>query len=453
MPITADIKPGEFWHISGKGLFVFEEEEANCILKYRRHGTSFVLRMTEREFWDRASKNKIEKVVFDKNDQPIDNKEVAPGEVWTVDDIEQAKLTPVGRRALALQYVTMAWDKDNKASKGGIGLQKLIDRCRPYLISEGLEPFFRKEDEASTNKKRKIGFRVEVASLRRAINGCGIKGHRPLSAFLSQTGKTPRRRYERVVEDLIDAAVSFYWEVSSRDYDDAYAFFFAELDKINAERARRKQQEIEKFPQYPDIIRKRILKNKCALTWATKHGPKAARKKYAGQADHISATWPLELCIIDSTPLDTYLAHKEGASLFVVDTRTCLPLGRPWLTICLDVATYMPLGFLITFEAPSVYSAMATLKRAIRPKLYMKKAYPHITREWDGFGLPVELLMDNTWEHKSPSLKHSLRNVGIDLHWAPIHSPEYKSIMERFFRTCNEGLSTSCRAASPILRS
>ena len=87
------------------------------------------------------------------------------------------------------------------------------------------------------------------------------------------------------------------------------------------------------------------------------------------------------------------------------------------ITECLDVATRMPLGFLITFEAPSVYRALTTLKRAIRPKRSMKKMYPQITREWDGVGPPVELLMDNTWEHQAPSLKQSRRNVGRDLHW------------------------------------
>ncbi|MDA9420968.1 hypothetical protein [Bradyrhizobium sp. CCBAU 53380] len=450
MPITVDIKPGEHWLIAGKGLFVFEEEEANCIMKWRRDGTSFTLRMSEHEFWDRWSKKKIEKVVFDKKGEPIEHEEVAPGEVWTIDDVEKMKLTPDGRRALALQYVTMQWDKDDKATKGDRGLGKLIAKCRPHLIGEGLEPFLSKEDLETRKKrrnkgkthaeaKREIGLRVEVAALRRAINNCGIRGHRPLAAFMSQSGKGPRQRYDDIVEDLLNRTVSLYWEDGSVDFDDAYSFFFAEMDKINAKRVRRNLPEIVKFPDGPEIIRRRIQKNRSALTWATRHGPKAARKKFKGQADHIDATWPLELCIIDSTPLDTFLAHKE-ASLFVVDTRTCLPLGRPWLTVCLDVATRMPLGFLITFEAPSIYSALTTLKRAIRPKRYMKKMYPHITREWDGFGAPVELLMDNTWEHKAPSLKASLRNVGIELHWAPIKSPEYKAIMERFFRTCNTGL-------------
>ncbi|UGX94813.1 DDE-type integrase/transposase/recombinase [Bradyrhizobium barranii subsp. barranii] len=449
MPITADINPGETWLIAGKGLFVFEEEEANCILKFRRDGTSFAYRMPEHEFWDRVSRNRIEKVVFDKKGEPIERQEVGPGEVWTIDDVEKMKLTPEGRRALALQYVTMQWDKDDKATRGDGGLGKLIAKCRPHLINEGLELFLSKEDiearkkrrekyKKSAEAEREIGLRVEVAALRRAINNCGIRGHRPLSAFMSQSGKGPRQRYDDIVEDLLKRTVSLYWENRSVDYDDAYSFF-TEMDKINAERKRRNLPEIVKFPDDPEIIRRRIQKNRCALTWATRHGPKAARKKFKGQADHIDATWPLELCMIDSTPLDTFLAHKK-ASLFVVDTRTCLPLGRPWLTVCLDVATRMPLGFLITFEAPSVYSALTTLKRSIRPKRYMKKMYPHITREWDGFGPPVELLLDNTWENKAPSLKSSLRNVGIELHWAPIKSPEYKSIMERFFRTCNTGL-------------
>jgi putative transposase len=434
MPITVYINPGDLYHVTGKGLYIFEKEEGHNVLVFRRQGTRYELRMPEHEFYERLDKNQIEKVEVDKNGVPVVRQEVGPGEVWTITkDPEDAKLTPEGKRALALQYVTIKWDQDDKATLGGVGLQALINRCRPYLISEKLEPFAMSEDDTRSRKK---GLRVEVATLYRAIKNCGVKGHRPLAAFLSGQGQGPRKRYPRVVEHLLDRTVSFFWELRSRDYDDAYAFFFTELKKINAERLRKKLPEIKKFPRKTEVIRRRIQKNKCYVRWGTKHGPKNARKKFKGQGDHISAKWPLELCIIDSTPLDDYLVHK----IHVVDTETCLPLGRPWLTVCLDVATRMPLGFLVSFEPPSVYSALTTLKRVIKTKRYMTKLYPHITRVWDGFGVPVELLMDNTWEHKSPSLKHSLRNVGIELHWAPVRSAEYKSIKERFFHTINTGL-------------
>lgn len=94
MPITADINPGEHWLIAGKGLFVFEQEEVNCILRFRRDGTSFAYRMPEHEFWDRVNKNRIEGVFFDKKGDPIEREEVSPGEVWTIDDVEKMKLTP-----------------------------------------------------------------------------------------------------------------------------------------------------------------------------------------------------------------------------------------------------------------------------------------------------------------------------------------------------------------------
>ncbi|WFT94408.1 hypothetical protein QA633_40170 [Bradyrhizobium barranii] len=91
MPITADINPGESWLIAGKGLYVFEKEEGHSILLFRREGTSYELRMPEHEFWDRWSKKKIEKIVFDKKGELIEHKEVGPGEVWTItDDAEKA---------------------------------------------------------------------------------------------------------------------------------------------------------------------------------------------------------------------------------------------------------------------------------------------------------------------------------------------------------------------------
>lgn len=98
-----------------------------------------------------------------------------------------------------------------------------------------------------------------------------------------------------------------------------------------------------------------------------------------GRREHISARRPLELAIIDATLLDSHT---------VLDTTTLLPLGRPWLTACLDVATRMPLGYVVTFEPPSLYSVLLTLQRVNKNKQYVSKLYPQITRSWDGWGCP-----------------------------------------------------------------
>lgn len=47
------------------------------------------------------------------------------------------------------------------------------------------------------------------------------------------------------------------------------------------------------------------------------------------------------------------------------------------------------------------------------------------------------MLLDNAWQYKAPSLKHSLANLGISVTWAPVRTPQYKAIGERLFRTFN----------------
>jgi putative transposase len=421
MPIAADIRPTQLFYIHGKGVCRFVEEEGHNVLLFRREGTKLEVRLPEHRFEDMHGKGKLIRLDLDKHGQPVKYEEFGPGEVWTdTEDPAQAKLTPEGRRALALQFYTKKWDDDEKGPLGDKGLQRLIDHFRPTAIGMSFEP-----------GRGENGFRVLVANLRHCIAECGSPGNRPLAAFRSRRGKGTRKRYDDSVEVLLKETVAFYWELRPRDYNDAYAFFRTKIETINAERRTANLPEIEKFPDKPEVIRRRIDKAKCRATWTTKYGRKAAYKKFAGQADHIEARWPLELGIIDATPLDGFV---------VLDTDTYLPLGKPYLTVCLDVATRMPLGYLITFEPPSLYSALTVLKRVVRSKRYVSQLYPHITRQWDGHGLVAELLLDQAWEHKAPSLQHSLSNIGTDLHWAPAETPQYKAIGERFFRTVTTGL-------------
>lgn len=430
MPITVNIKPNQTFHIHGKGLYRFVEEDSHNVLVFHRSGTNHELRMPEHEFVARHGKRELTKISIGADGQIVKFNEFGPGEAWTdTEDPEKAKLTPEGKRALALQFYTVKWDKEDEGPLGNTGLQKLIVRYRPTAIAMGFE-----------SADGTPGYRVQVATLRRCIHTCGSPGERPLAAFRSARGKGQRKRYHNLVEKTLSDTVTFYYEERSRDFNDAYGFFRAEMKRINQERRRRNDPPIAKIPLKPEIIRRRIRQARCYATWATKYGPKAAYKKYRGQKDHISAQWPLELAVMDSTTFDDWT---------VLDTETYLPLGRPTLSVCLDVATRMPLGYLLTFEPPSLYSALLTLKRVNKNKNYMTALYPHITRKWDGWGLLSELLLDQDWANKAPSLQHSMGNIGTDIHWAPADTPEYKSIGERFFRTINTRMAHKLAGGVP----
>lgn len=428
MPITLDIKKDSLLSLP-TGLYRFKSEKPNNILLLEKEDTGLELRLPEYTLVDMLGRGKAKVIDFFTNGElgPEQTAAFGPGEDWIDEDKETAKLTDEGRRALALQFYTIKWDESADRSLGDIGLARLIAKWRPVTIGMKLESNSRGAP------------RVQPARLKHAVNHLGSIGQRPLWAFRSRRGKTPRKRFDNVVDTMLAAAADFYWQVRMRDYNDCYAKFRTEIEQLNADRATAALAPL-RFPTRPEVLRRRIQKMTNAINWARKYSPTEAHKKFKGIKDGLVATYPLELTIMDSTTMDTWT---------VLDTSTYLPLGRPTLTVNIDVATRCILGYLITFEPPSLYSALTTLKRANKNKSYMKSLYPHIAGRWDSWGRGEELLLDNAWENKAPSLKHSLANMGISLTWAPVRTGQYKAIGERFFRTVNTMLFHKLSGAVP----
>ena len=66
----------------------------------------------------------------------------------------------------------------------------------------------------------------------------------------------------------------------------------------------------------------------------------------------------LDVVQIDHTPVD----------VIVVDEVYRLPIGRPWLTLAIDVATRVVVGFYVSLEAPSSTSLAICLPRPSYPR-------------------------------------------------------------------------------------
>ena len=54
--------------------------------------------------------------------------------------------------------------------------------------------------------------------------------------------------------------------------------------------------------------------------------------------------------------------------VIVVEEQTRLPLGRPWLSLAVDVPTRMVAGFHLSFDDPSVLAVALVLTHAVLPK-------------------------------------------------------------------------------------
>ncbi len=69
----------------------------------------------------------------------------------------------------------------------------------------------------------------------------------------------------------------------------------------------------------------------------------AARGKFKAIKKGLTPKRPLELAQIDHTLADIVIVDE-------IERRT---IGRPWLTLVIDVATRLILGFHLTLDAPS----------------------------------------------------------------------------------------------------
>jgi putative transposase len=95
----------------------------------------------------------------------------------------------------------------------------------------------------------------------------------------------------------------------------------------------------------------------------------------------------------------------------------------------------MILGFYISFNPPSYLTVMECLKHAIRPKTYVKGKYPSIRNEWNPFGIPEVLVVDNAREFHGKNLEDGARQLGIVIQFSPKGLPWFRQTVERSYGT------------------
>lgn len=162
-----------------------------------------------------------------------------------------------------------------------------------------------------------------------------------------------------------------------------------------------------------------------------RYGWEQARRAYRSVQGHRITDHPLNRVEIDHTPLD----------LFVVDAESGLPMGRPWITACIDDYTRCILGLCISFEPPSYLTVAKCLRHAFLPKQTLKDTYPSIKNDWIAYGVMQELVVDNGLEFHSQSLELACDSLGIELHYSARKTAWFKGKIERFLGTLNRAIA------------
>lgn len=179
------------------------------------------------------------------------------------------------------------------------------------------------------------------------------------------------------------------------------------------------------------LVTSRIEKIPAFDRYAARHGRMAATRRFRSVQNHRSTAAPLERVEIDHTPLD----------LMVIDDDTGLPLGRPYITACIDDYTRCVLGFYISFEPPSHFTVSRCLMHAFMPKSTLQETYPSIQNPWHAHGVMRELVVDNGQEFHSTSLENACFSLGIEIHYSARKTPWFKGKVERFLGTLNRAIA------------
>lgn len=178
-------------------------------------------------------------------------------------------------------------------------------------------------------------------------------------------------------------------------------------------------------PPSEGTIRNRIQGLSVQEKLRHRQGPQALRTRTAPIIGAFpESPYPLSVVQMDHTPVD----------LILVDDVEREPIGRPYLTVAIDVSSRCITGFCLTLEAPSAVSVGLCLSHSVLTKEDWL-ATRQIQGDWPIWGKPERMYVDNAKEFHSEALSRGCDQHGIELAYRPAGLPHYGGIIERVIGT------------------
>ncbi len=137
-----------------------------------------------------------------------------------------------------------------------------------------------------------------------------------------------------------------------------------------------------------------------------------------------SVRFPLDLVQVDHTPID----------LILVDPLDREPIGRPWLTVAIDVQSRCIAGFHVTLDAPSAVSVGLCLTHVAMDKTPWL-ALREVEADWPVQGKPRRIGVDNGADFHSTAFERGCEQHGISIDWRPPGQPQFGGVVERVIGT------------------
>lgn len=136
-------------------------------------------------------------------------------------------------------------------------------------------------------------------------------------------------------------------------------------------------------------------------------------------------------------PMDIVQVDHTLADVILVDELYRRPIGRPWLSLAVDVATRCVVGVYVGMDRPNAATVALLLTRVVLAKVSWLASL-EVSAEWPMHGIPKVLHLDNAAEFKSRALRSACSQYGVELMYRPAGRPYFGGHIERLNRTLME---------------
>ena len=225
--------------------------------------------------------------------------------------------------------------------------------------------------------------------------------------------KKGNTRLNNEIEILIKRIIdSYYLTIQKPSVQSVVDKVLAECKKMNiiAPHSNTIRNRIESISEYEKL---------------KKQGSKGiARTKYEPAPNKFEADYPLQLIEIDHTPCD----------IILVDDEHRLPIGRPWITVAIDIYSRMIVGYYLSMNAPSVTSVGMCVSNTILPKDTLLAKFD-VNSNWNVWGFPETIHVDNGADFRAEAVKKAGLAHGINIEFRPVGRANFGGHIERVIGT------------------
>lgn len=185
-------------------------------------------------------------------------------------------------------------------------------------------------------------------------------------------------------------------------------------------------------PPHCNTVNRRIGMLSDEMRVSRRKGKKVAAQQFSPIRGHFpGADYPLAVVEIDHTKMD----------IILVDDIHRRPIGRPWITLDVDVFSRMVAGFYVSFDPPGALATGLCIAHAILAKDQWLLKH-NVASEWPLWGLPKTIHLDNAKEFRGSMLQRACKEYGINIEWRPVARPHFGGHIERAIGTLMKEIHT-----------